>query len=60
MTYAWGYHGLCKVLERSVVFSAFYADVCLGLKSVIITILNTRSASMKAKTSPVQSAGRTF
>ena len=32
--------GLSKVFGRSVVFSAFYADLCLCLKSVIITTLN--------------------
>ena len=32
--------GTCKVLERSVVFSAFYADFCLYPKSVIITTLS--------------------
>ena len=32
--------GTCKVSGRSVVFSAFYADFCLCLKSVIITTLN--------------------
>ena len=26
--------GLCKILGRSVVFSAFYADFCLWPKSV--------------------------
>ena len=31
--------GLCKVLGRSVVFSAFYADFCLCPKSMIITTL---------------------
>ena len=31
--------GTCKVLGRSVVFSAFYADFCLCLKLVIITTL---------------------
>ena len=32
--------GTCKVLERSVVFSAFYADFCVCSKLVIITTLN--------------------
>ena len=32
--------GICKVLGRSVVFSAFYADFCLCSNSVIITTLN--------------------
>ena len=32
--------GTCKVLGRSVVFSAFYADFCFCSKSVIITTLN--------------------
>ena len=32
--------GLCKVLDRSVVFSAFYADFYLCPKSVIITSLS--------------------
>ena len=31
--------GTCKVLGRSVVFSAFYADFCFCSKSVIITTL---------------------
>ena len=36
--------GTCKVLGRSVVFSAFYADFCLCPKLVIITTFNvTRS-----------------
>ena len=30
----------CKVLGRSVVFSAFYADFCFCSKLVIITTLN--------------------
>ena len=33
--------GRCKVLGRSVIFSAFYAAFCLCPKSVIITTLNT-------------------
>ena len=32
--------GTCKVLGRSVVFSAFYADFCFCSKLVIITTLN--------------------
>ena len=32
--------GTCKVLGRSVVFSAFYADFCFGSKLVIITTLS--------------------
>ena len=32
--------GPCKVSERSVVFSAFYADFCLCPKLVIITTLS--------------------
>ena len=32
--------GTCKVLGRSVVFSAFYAAFCFGSKLVIITTLN--------------------
>ena len=35
---------ICKVLGRSVIFSAFYADFCLCPKSVIITTLNVRLA----------------
>ena len=31
--------GTCKVLGRSVVFSAFYADFCFWSKLVIITTL---------------------
>ena len=31
--------GTCKVLGRSVVFSAFYADFCFCSKLVIITTL---------------------
>ena len=31
--------GTCKVLGRSVVFSAFYADFCLCPKLMIITTL---------------------
>ena len=31
--------GTCKVLGRSVVFSAFYADFCLCPKLLIITTL---------------------
>ena len=34
--------GTCKVLGRSVVFSAFYADFCFRSKLVNITTLNTR------------------
>ena len=33
--------GICKVLGRSVTFSAFYADLCLCHKSVIITLKYT-------------------
>ena len=33
--------GTCKVLERSVVFSAFYADFCLSPQLVSITTLTT-------------------
>ena len=33
--------GTCKVSERSVVFSAFYADFCLCPKLLIITTLIT-------------------
>ena len=32
--------GTCKVLGRSVVFSAFYADFCFCSKLVIITTLS--------------------
>ena len=35
--------GTCKVLGRSVVFSAFYADFCFCSKLVIITTLSSRS-----------------
>ena len=38
-----GIFGICKPLERSVVFSAVYVDVCLGPKSVIITISHSAS-----------------
>ena len=31
--------GICKVLGRAVIFSAFYADFCLCPKSLIITTL---------------------
>ena len=34
--------GTCKVLGRSVVFSAFYADFCFCSKLVIITTLISR------------------
>ena len=34
--------GTCKVLGRSVVFSAFYADFCFCSKLVIITTLKSR------------------
>ena len=34
--------GTCKVLGRSVVFSAFYADFCLCPKLVIITSLSRK------------------
>ena len=33
--------GTCKVLGRSVVFSAFYADFCFCSKLVIITTLSS-------------------
>ena len=32
--------GTCKVLGRSVVFSAFYADFCVCYKLVIITTIS--------------------
>ena len=38
--------GTCKVLGRSVVFSAFYADFCLCPKIVIITYLNDHQKSI--------------
>ena len=38
--------GICKVLGRSVVFSAFYADFCFCSKLVIITTLSTMSNTM--------------
>ena len=34
--------GTCKVLGRSVVFSAFYADFCFRSKLVIITTLKRK------------------
>ena len=37
--------GTCKVLGRSVVFSAFYADFCFCSKLVIITTLRDVSFS---------------
>ena len=36
--------GTCKVLGRSVVYSAFYAEFCLCPKSVIITTLKFTTA----------------
>ena len=39
----------CKVLGRSVIFSAFYADFCLCPKSVIITTLNFADVNFGAR-----------
>ena len=37
--------GTCKVLGRSVVFSAFYADFCFCSKLLIITTLSAKNRS---------------